>query len=60
MQGALADTFFRFPFIGKAALYIFSPVINRIIADTKINEKYSIELVKRSVHYRSGADFGLR
>lgn len=49
MQGALADTFFRFPLIGKAALYMFSPIINRIIADTKINEKYSIELVKRRI-----------
>ncbi|KAL9624077.1 MAG: hypothetical protein Q9160_001599 [Pyrenula sp. 1 TL-2023] len=47
MQGALADTFFRFPLMARFVLYFFSGPIKRIIADTKINEQYSIDLVKK-------------
>lgn len=47
MQGAIADTFFRFPLLAKVALRFFSRQFNRIVADTKINEQYSIDLVKK-------------
>ena len=47
MQGALADCFKRFPTVAKFVLTFFGGHIQRIIADTKINEKYSIELIKR-------------
>ena len=47
MQGAVADCFKRFPTMAKFILTFFGGHIQRIIADTKINENYSIELVKR-------------
>ena len=47
MKGALADCATRFPAIAKIALTLFKTQINRLIADTKINEEYSIELVKK-------------
>ena len=47
MQGAVADCFKRFPTIAKITLTFFESHIKRIIADTKINEEYSIELVER-------------
>ena len=50
MQGAVADCFNRFPTVAKIVLTLFGGYIKRIIADTKIDEEYSIELVQR---YRS-------
>jgi hypothetical protein len=47
MQGALADCFKRFATIGKLVMFLFPGKINAIIADTKINENYSINLVKK-------------
>ena len=47
MQGAIADCFKRFPTMAKIVLRFFGGHIRRIIADTKINEQYSIELVER-------------
>ena len=47
MQGALVDSFSRFPLVAKLVLTLFGKQIDRIIADTKINERYSIELVER-------------
>ena len=46
-QGALADCLKRFPLFAKFVMTCMSGPIKRIIADTKINEEYSIELVKR-------------
>ena len=47
MQGALADCFKRFPWVAKVVLLFFGRAIERIIADTKINENYSIELTEK-------------
>ncbi len=47
MQGAIADCFKRFPTMAKIILTFFGSHIKRIIADTKINEQYSIELVEK-------------
>lgn len=47
MQGALADCFKRFPLVGKMVMTLFPGKIQAIIADTKINEDYSIDLVKK-------------
>lgn len=47
MQGAVADCFKRFPMIARLILTFFGSYIRRIIADTKINEEYSIDLVER-------------
>ena len=46
-QGALADCFNRFPLVAKIVMTFMSGMIHRIVADTKINEEYSIELVAR-------------
>ena len=47
MQGAIADCFTRFPMVAKLVMTLFGSHIKRIIADTKINEGYSIDLVER-------------
>lgn len=47
MQGALADCFKRFPLLGKTIMRLFPGKIRAIVADTKINEEYSIDLVKK-------------
>ncbi len=47
MQGAVADCFNRFPTLAKIAWTLFGRHIRSIIEDTKINERYSIELVER-------------
>ena len=46
-QGALVDCFKRFPVLAKIAMALMGGTIRRIIADTKINEEYSVELVKK-------------
>ncbi|MCJ1470908.1 hypothetical protein MMC07_009556, partial [Pseudocyphellaria aurata] len=53
MQGAVADSFKRFPTIAKIALTFFGGHIRRIIQDTKINEQLSIELVERRVRRKT-------
>jgi len=47
MQGALADCFKRFPFLAKVVMALVPGAIQKIIADTKLNEKYSIDLTKQ-------------
>lgn len=47
MQGAVADCFKRFPTVATVVLTFFGGHIKRIIADTKINEEYSIDLIQR-------------
>ena len=47
MQGALADCFKRFPILAKIVMALVPGAIQKIIADTKLNEKYSIELTKK-------------
>ena len=47
MQGALADCFKRFVVVGKLVMLLFPGKIQSIIADTKINERYSIDLVEK-------------
>lgn len=49
MQGALADCFNRFPTIAKIVMTMFPKKIEDIIKDTKINERYSIDLVSQYV-----------
>ncbi|KAL8824955.1 MAG: hypothetical protein Q9191_004703 [Dirinaria sp. TL-2023a] len=48
-QGALADCFKRFPSIAKAVMAVMPGTIERIIADTKINEEYSINLIRKRI-----------
>lgn len=47
MQGALADCFKRFATIGKLVMLLLPGKVMAIIEDTKINERYSIDLVKK-------------
>ena len=47
MQGALADSFKRFPTLAKVVMTVMPGKIQEIIADTKRNEEYSIDLVKK-------------
>ena len=47
MKGAIADTAMRFPIPAKIAMTLFAPIIDRIVKDTKVNEEYAIELVKK-------------
>lgn len=46
-QGAVADSLTRFPLFAKFVMTFMSGPLKRIISDTKINEEYSIKLVKR-------------
>ena len=48
-QGALADCLKRFPTIAKAIVKLFPGIIRQIVADTKINEEYSIQLIQRCI-----------
>ena len=48
-QGALADCFRRFPILAKVLTTVASGHIQRVIADTKINEKYSIDPVRKRI-----------
>lgn len=48
-QGALADSFKRFPGLAWIFLKVMPGAIQRIIEDTKKNENYAIELVKTYV-----------
>lgn len=53
MQGALADCATRFPAIAQIVFTLFKSHINRLIADTKINEEFSVELVKKRVNRKT-------
>ena len=46
-QGALADCFKRFPIIAMMVLNLFPGPIKKAIEDTRLNERYSIELVRK-------------
>lgn len=48
-QGALADTFKRFPAVGKVAMVFLSRPIQRLTLDCKLNEEYALDLVKKRV-----------
>ena len=48
-QGALADCFKRFPLVAKLAMTLAPGTIQKAIADTKINERYSIDLIQRRI-----------
>ena len=48
-QGALADCFKRFPFVAKIVMTLAPGAITKAIADTKINEKYSIDLIRKRI-----------
>ena len=47
MQGALADCFKRFPTLAKIVMALVPGTIQKIIEDTKKNERYSIDLVEK-------------
>ena len=47
MQGALADTFKRFVFIGKIVKLLIPGKLQKLTEDTHTNEVFSIELVKK-------------
>lgn len=65
-QGALADTFRRFPSIASVIMTVMPGKINKIIADTKTNERFAIKMidewVQRSLHSHSlqSADLSIR
>jgi cytochrome P450 len=48
-QGALADCFKRFPLIAKAIMILVPGTIRQIVADTKTNEEYSINLIRKRI-----------
>ncbi|KAJ4289876.1 hypothetical protein N0V90_011209 [Kalmusia sp. IMI 367209] len=52
-QGALADTFKRFPSLAKIAMVFLSWAVERIKLDCKLNEEYSLDLVKKRVARKS-------
>ena len=57
-QGALADCFKRFPFLAKVMTVAAPGAIHKAIADTKINEKYAIDLIeKRTTKITDRKDF---
>ncbi len=47
MQGALADTFKRFPTIGRIFTVIMPGTIQKLVEDTKKNENYAVDLIKK-------------
>ena len=47
MQGALADAFKRFVFIGKVVKLLIPGKLRSLTEDTHTNEVFSIELVKK-------------
>lgn len=52
-QGALADSFKRFPGIAWIFLKVMPGAIQRIIEDTKKNENYAIELIKKRIQRKT-------
>lgn len=58
MQGALADAFGRFPLLGRFVMLFMGGMIEGLIRDTKINEKYSIDLVAKYKSYTVLIDLG--
>ena len=48
-QGALADCFQRFPLLARFVMTVAPGPIQKAIADTKINERYSIDLVQKRI-----------
>ena len=48
-QGALADCFQRFPLLAKLVMTVMPGSIQKAIADTKINERYAIDLVQKRI-----------
>lgn len=46
-QGALADTFKRFPTLGAVVKSLFPGPIRRLTEDTKTNEAYAIKLIQK-------------
>lgn len=48
-QGALADCFQRFPLLAKFVMTVAPGPIQKAIADTKINERYAIDLVQKRI-----------
>ena len=60
-QGALADCLRRFPILAIVVTKLFSGPISKAIADTKINEQMSIDLVaRRATKQTSRKDFMTR
>jgi cytochrome P450 len=52
-QGALADTFKRFPMAAQIAMLFLSKAIHTIKLDCKLNEEYALDLVKKRVSRQS-------
>ncbi len=48
-QGALADTFKRFPLVARLATSVLSGAIDKLVLDCKLNEQYSLDLVEKRV-----------
>ncbi|MCJ1383958.1 hypothetical protein MMC17_007072 [Xylographa soralifera] len=53
MQGALADCFKRFSLLAKVVMTLFPSKIQDLIADTKLNEQYSIDLIKKRIEKKT-------
>ncbi|KAL9123064.1 MAG: hypothetical protein Q9187_000391 [Circinaria calcarea] len=52
-QGALADTFNRFPIIAKLFKAIMPRTIENLIRDTKIHERHTLDLIQRRIQHPS-------
>ena len=52
-QGALADTFKRFPTAAQVAMLFLSKAIDSIKMDCKLNEEYALDLVRKRVSRES-------
>ncbi|PVI03628.1 benzoate 4-monooxygenase cytochrome P450 [Periconia macrospinosa] len=52
-QGALADTFKRFPTVGSIAMILWSSTIERLTLDCKLNEEYALDLVRKRISRKS-------
>ena len=60
-QGALADAFKRFPMVGATLKTLMAGTIRRLVADTKLNEQHSLDLIeKRVVRHSDRKDFMTR
>jgi cytochrome P450 len=46
-MGALADCFKRFPYLAAIFIKLFPSLLNKLIADTRRHEAYTMELINR-------------
>ncbi|KAF2492608.1 putative cytochrome P450 [Lophium mytilinum] len=52
-QGALADTFKRFPAVARVVTTLMSGAVKKLVLDCKLNEQLSLDLVKKRMAKKS-------